>query len=393
MIKVCLDVFSPLPVPAVRGGAVETLYEILMEENDKYGKLDLIIVSNYDKEAQRLSQKYKNSRVIYVKKHDFTKRIYNRIICLISKCVKLKYPLNQYDSMKENMALYQAHADYYVTNGCGINYYPIMKRVGRDHMYYYIHCESFGNQYSDVVFGHTISVSNFIRKQYYTTAKSSINDGVVVLNCTDENQFQQRISENQKLDLRMKIGIQKEDFVVLYSGRIAENKGVHVLIEAMKYFDNNIKLLICGGVSSGLQLQDAYLKKIRESISGKNNIIYIGYVPHEEMYQYSQIADIQVVPSLCEEAAGLVTIEAMYSGLPLIITRSGGMPEYVDDQCAIILERTSNLCEEIASSISKLKQDVSLRESMSQAAMFRARKYTRKDYYDDFVACFINHQL
>lgn len=51
------------------------------------------------------------------------------------------------------------------------------------------------------------------------------------------------------------------------------------------------------------------------------------------------MADVQVVCSICEEAAGLVAIEGMMSGLPLIITDSGGLPEYVGENAYAVLKR------------------------------------------------------
>ena len=60
------------------------------------------------------------------------------------------------------------------------------------------------------------------------------------------------------------------------------------------------------------------------------------------------MADVQVVCSICEEAAGLVAIEGMMSGLPLIITDSGGLPEYVGENAYAVLKKKNALinCED-----------------------------------------------
>lgn len=73
----------------------------------------------------------------------------------------------------------------------------------------------------------------------------------------------------------------------------------------------------------------------------------LGYIPNNALYRYYQASDLQVIPSLWKETAGIVAIEGMLSGLPLIVTRSGGMVEYVDETCAKILERDDRLVENL----------------------------------------------
>ena len=74
----------------------------------------------------------------------------------------------------------------------------------------------------------------------------------------------------------------------------------------------------------------------------ENQVIHVGYINNDELYKYYQIADMQAVPSMWEEAAGLVAIEGMASGLPLVVTRSGGMVEYVDEKCALTVDKEKN---------------------------------------------------
>ena len=66
---------------------------------------------------------------------------------------------------------------------------------------------------------------------------------------------------------------------------------------------------------------------------------FTGYIENQKLYRYYQSADIQVIPSLWEEAAGLIAIEGMLSGLPLIITKSGGMIEYAPSNVAVWIDR------------------------------------------------------
>lgn len=67
MKKVCLVLPNCLPVPAVKGGAIESLVENLIKENEKGKKIDITCVSLYDKEALEKSNKYKYTKFIFIK--------------------------------------------------------------------------------------------------------------------------------------------------------------------------------------------------------------------------------------------------------------------------------------------------------------------------------------
>ena len=97
---------------------------------------------------------------------------------------------------------------------------------------------------------------------------------------------------------------------------------------------------------------------------------------------------MQAIPSMCEEAAGLVGIEGMAAGLPLVVTHSGGLQEYVSSDCSIVVERDDNLIESLADAILTLRDDPSKRARMAQAGVERSRLFDTKAMYSQFVqAC------
>ena len=69
MKNVCIIIPRGLPVPAVKGGAIETLMGMLADENEEKEKLKLTIISTYDENAKELSVKYKNTKFIYIRKN------------------------------------------------------------------------------------------------------------------------------------------------------------------------------------------------------------------------------------------------------------------------------------------------------------------------------------
>ena len=97
------------------------------------------------------------------------------------------------------------------------------------------------------------------------------------------------------------------------------------------------------------------------------------------------MVDIAIVPSIWEEPAGLVAIEALSSGLPLIVTNSGGLKEYVNEDSAIIVEKNEQLINNIAKGLKRLIEDEKLRENMAKEARKQGEKYNTKKYYTDFI--------
>ena len=115
------------------------------------------------------------------------------------------------------------------------------------------------------------------------------------------------------------------------------------------------------------------------------NVIYLGYIPNAKMQDYYAVSDMMVIPSIWQEGAGLVTIEGMAAGLPLIITDSGGMVEYVNDECAIKVPINDDLPRNLAAQIERLSGDAALRKEMGEAGKARAKRFNPKSFYDSYV--------
>lgn len=388
MKTVCIDCFSNLPVPATQGGAIQTRYTTLLEENEKHHRINLIIISPYDKEAMDISKQYKYGRVVYVRRNDNIKRIYNKIVAALNKLSLREYPICNYDEAVENYHIKRVKADYYVTVGNGAHYYPIVKKYGIDRVIFYIQTEVRATEVSDRLFRRCVGVSDYVIHTYYKYSQWDEREGRTVHNCTDELHLRS-ISLSERKAVRQKLELSDNDFVVLYTGRIVPDKGIEQLIQAVSCIQNSgVKLVICGGAQSGHVVSDGYQDKIRGLVeANRDRMRMTGYIPHDQLYQYYGMADVQVVPSLWEEAAGLVVIEGMYCGLPLIITDSGGMREYAGD-CAIVVERGENLVTDIQKNIELLRNDAELRQKMSEEGIDRARLFTREKFYHDFVNCF-----
>lgn len=150
----------------------------------------------------------------------------------------------------------------------------------------------------------TAKISHLYRDKYHIDKNIHVVPTGIEINKFDMNQY----PDFDKLKLRNQLGIQKDDFLVLFVGRIAQEKNLELLIQAMNELQNNIKLLIVG---DGPQLNAL------KSMSNQN-IIYTGSIDWNDNIQYYYfIADCFATASQ-SETQGLTVIEAMAAKLPVI---------------------------------------------------------------------------
>jgi len=116
--------------------------------------------------------------------------------------------------------------------------------------------------------------------------------------------------------------------VVLFVGRLAEKKGVTYLIEAMKQVDALLVIVGDGPLRKELEEQARQV--------GKDKVCFLGGKTHEELKVIYASADVFVCPSITakdgdKEGLGLVMLEAMASGLPIVASKSGGITQVIKD--------------------------------------------------------------
>lgn len=220
----------------------------------------------------------------------------------------------------------------------------------------------------------SISISEYVKNEWVKEAPNIVKN-YVLYNCIDVEKFSHDLYD-RKIK-RKELKIEDNDIIVLFCGRLLSVKGVSELLNAFEMIDNKrIKLLLIGSANYSSSLETDFSRQIVDKAKRMNNVIYLGYVPNELLPEYYASADILAVPSVWEEGAGLVAIEGMASGLPLVITQSGGMVEYVNDECAIKLPIDSELSNNLEKTIIELAENASLREKMGEAGKKRALNYS-----------------
>ncbi|GHS98504.1 glycosyl transferase [Bacteroidia bacterium] len=134
------------------------------------------------------------------------------------------------------------------------------------------------------------------------------------------------LTEKKKTALRKKYCIDENTKIILFVGRLDDVKGVNFLIKAFQRViitHSNVRLFIAGDT---IDFKDL----LKESADCWSKISFTGFLEKKTLYEFYQIADIGVVCSLHEEF-GLVAIEMMMHTLPLIVTKTGGLDEIVED--------------------------------------------------------------
>ena len=386
MRKICVIMGGVMPVPAVCGGAIEILVTSIAKKYSKEDGFQLTICSVYDPMAVEISKKYPEVQFFWTHtrniKYLFMHAIFFGVRMITGKSIR---PLQRH--YNEIAELFKKEKfDLIIAEGGDTQaIIDIAKGYNREQFANHIHIHYLPPENIVENYGHVIGVSEFVTEEYLKVCKMPVKPHVLK-NAIDLNKFSRKVSEKDKRDIRKKLGLKKEDFVVLYVGRIMEIKGVLELMQAVTGLeDKNIKLLIMGGANSGKWTYSAYEKKVKKHAEeNKDKIIFTGYIDNPEVYKYASIADIQCVPTLVEEAAGLVLLEAMAEGLPLIVTRSGGIMEYVDEDTALIIER-ENIVDNLKNAIYYSKEHPGVLKQMSEKSKTQSMKYDESFYYKNFV--------
>jgi len=220
-----------------------------------------------------------------------------------------------------------------------------------------------------------VAVSKFTYDFEITDRYPQFKDkSYVILNGVNLDKFKPIWEQREKAAvLRKKYGVYGTRNV-LFTGAIRERKGVHLLVDAMKLVVKkypDAKLIIAGGDKDNSDAKDAFARKVRLSADEiKNNVLFTGYIPPSEMQDIYLLGDIFVGPSLWDEAFGLVFAEASASGLAVVGSRRGGIPEIINDGKTGILVDPENV-NEMAVKIGELIGDPAKCEEYGRAARKR----------------------
>jgi D-inositol-3-phosphate glycosyltransferase len=175
---------------------------------------------------------------------------------------------------------------------------------------------------------------------------------------------------------RRKLGLRDGERVILFVGRIEPLKGIDILISAAARLhgadDENFTVLIVGG-DARAESELAQLREQARLLDVDHHISFVGAVDHEELPLYYNAADVCVVPSHYE-SFGLVAVESMACGTPVVASRVGGLTSTISDgETGYLIPRRSP--EPFAQRLELLLEDEELRASLGRAAREAMERY------------------
>jgi glycosyltransferase involved in cell wall biosynthesis len=172
---------------------------------------------------------------------------------------------------------------------------------------------------------------------------------------------------------------------LLYVGRIDERKGIDVAIEALRLLPAEARLTVLG------RGDDRYLAELRaltERLGLSGRVSFDAKRRAELPDAYAQ-ADVLVFPVRWEEPWGLVPLEAMAVGTPVVATGTGGSREYLEDGDNCVLFDRNEAARGLAGSVERLASEPGLRARLRESGLATAARYPDQAYHEAIEAALV----
>lgn len=221
-----------------------------------------------------------------------------------------------------------------------------------------------------LVFGkyeHIISVSSFIQQKLLTKGVSS-SKVTVVHNGVEKR----KVEKKEKNDTW---------FTLLVVARVVEHKGQLEIVKALPKILQQIPNARC--IIAGETVSQDYVNKIQEEMQksslSTNQVVLTGKVSDETINEYFSECDVYIQPSY-EEGFCISIAEAMYSGLPVVGTKTGAIPDFIGENRGILLPTPNS--EMIADAVISYYENPVMREEYADAG----QKYIQETYDWEAIA-------
>jgi glycosyltransferase involved in cell wall biosynthesis len=208
--------------------------------------------------------------------------------------------------------------------------------------------------------GHIICCSIFMKKQIVQLFDTDEKDITVIPNGVDASKY--LWSRNR----------QHPGTDILYVGRLVPEKGVHVLLQALATLIRDypcLRLVICGA-----GFYEETLRQLAGQLHIDDHVVWTGFLDEEKLVRMYNQASMAVFPSLYEPF-GIVALEAMAAGTPVIVSDTGGLGEIISHNVDGLKVRAGDYLD-MAEAIKLILHHPFLANKLSS----NARKKVRDDY-------------
>lgn len=368
VLMICTE---KLPVPNIRGGAIQTYIGGVAQQVSGHHRLTILGRSDPDLPADEnvngiryvrvssdgLFDKYAEGVVQFLNQrteHYDLIHIFNRprmVLLVRSLSPHSRIVLSMHNDMFHPAKIHQEEAETVIAN---------VERI--------------------------VTISNFIGREilrYYPQAEPKLR---TIYSGVDLNRFapwmesQSALQERQTLRAQHQLESKK---VILFVGRLSRNKGPHVLVRAMSHLKHSDAVLVVVGGAwySDNRVSDyiAYVRALAER--APLPVVTTGFVEAHDVHRWFCAADVFVCTSIWDEPLARVHYEAMAAGLPFITTARGGNPEVIMNDNGLLITDPDNPLEYA----DKLNQLLSNTDNARQMGL-RGRRLTEQRFNWDRVA-------
>lgn len=208
----------------------------------------------------------------------------------------------------------------------------------------------------------------------------------LVYNGVDTARFAAPRWQEKALELRQEWGLPPEAVLVLFAGAIVPEKGVFHLARAFAQLAPEIPCLhlalagtrnLWGGSIKQEDTHYSYIEACKNSLKSMQDagrVHFLGNVSVANMPAVYAASDIVAIPSVWQEPFGLVALEALASGCPIIATATGGLAELVNEQNGIGVPPADEVA--LKEAIRTLANNASLRQQLGQAGQAQAQQFS-----------------
>lgn len=396
MSRIVIIAPGTLPIPAVKGGAVETGIDQLINENELHKDNIFEVYSCWDKDAEEKTKFIEKSKFKFYKFGilDKIEMIIIKSINKVFSLLNIKKSFNIYPRFTRFICqdIKNIKADVILLKN-SVKFVNPIKKVTDIPIVLQLHNDFLNSNTPDC---NTIAAncykivanSKYIKKRICSIESISPSKVFINMNCLDKSSFIQP-SINEKKDIIKRFNIDENKKNIIFVGRIARVKGIKELLLALQKIENNKNwhLLIAGGKWFSSNYKDRYYKELTKiSEKFKNRITFLGYVKHEEIKNLYSVSSIAVVPSIWEEPAGRVVLEAEAMGIPVVASNSGGIPEYLGTDSGLIVNKDKFFIKNLSKSIEELIENPQRADEMGKRGIEYAKMFTTKRYYEEILS-------
>ena len=380
MKKIAIIAPCILPVPALKGGAVEELVTCIINQNEisKSYAIDLYTIAD----SSYNSKDYSYTNIIPIPLDLFSIKL-DRACDKYYRTIKTHSAKRLFDKqivsafLKRLAEIDESYYAVIVENQMSLAV-ELMKTMGvsRDFPIYF-HMHNDVDIYRSPEYirflvengVQFIAVSKYIKTQILKYSKEAV---VHVL--YNGISFEDYSKTTRKADGNIKF---------LYAGRVIQHKGVVELIEAfdkvLMTLPEDLKDKVTLDIIGCSDKHTAYEKLVLEkAMKYGKSISCQKHVSTGQLAEKYNEYDVVLMPTLIEESFGLVALETIAKGIPLITTNSGGIPEVVGEG-AVIVEKEHDLVDQLANEMVRLAVDEGYRAEIGKKAYSEARRTVEFD--------------